>query len=289
MIAAKKTFGLIVPTLNPGSGWNSWLAGLRKQAVQPQFVLVVDSSSDPGQMTIPEQCGFELISIPRQAFNHGATRQYAFESIPAPVDILVYMTQDAVLTDEMGLAHLLSAFENPAIAAAYGRQLPCSTADAFAAHARLFNYGPESHTKCLNDRRRMGIKTCFLSNSFAAYRCSDLKAVGGFPVTDFGEDMLVAARLLLNQRSLAYVAEACVEHSHDYSIIEEFSRYQTIGRFHARNRWLLQNFGAPTDEGLRFIRSEFHYLLQSRPHLAPLSGIRTLAKYIGYRLGRLAG
>lgn len=285
----RMTFGLIVPTLNPGLVWNTWLAGLEKQILRPEFIMVVDSSSDPDQVKIPEQRGFQLVSIPRYAFNHGATRQYAFECIPSPVEILVYMTQDAILTDEMVLTNLLSAFENPKIAAAYGRQLPCTVADPFAAHARLFNYGTESHIKSLTDRKRMGIKTCFLSNSFAAYRCSDLKAVGGFPITDFGEDMLVAARLILNQRSLAYVAEACVEHSHNYSIIDEFTRYQTIGRFHARNRWLLQSFGAPTKEGIRFIRSEFDYLLQNSPHSAPLSGIRTLAKYIGYWIGRLTG
>lgn len=279
------SFALIVPTLNPGPIWSKWWSALQRQTVSPARVLVVDSSSDEGLPELPDAPDIELITIPRDRFNHGATRQEAFEQVRAQVEIVVFMTQDAVLADSLSLENLMDVFKDATIATAYGRQLPHPDAGPLAAHARLFNYGAHSAVKQLTDRGHLGIKTCFLSNSFAAYRCRDLEAVGGFPTTDFGEDMLVAAQLLLAGRQIAYVADACVYHSHDYSIVEEFGRYRATGQFHARHPWLLKAFGGATGEGLRYVKSEMTHLLKCAPHLLPMAGIRTLVKWMAYQLG----
>lgn len=279
-------FGLVVPTLNPGPRWADWLQALQRQSVQPRRVLVVDSNSEDGQLSLPEDSRYKLIKMDRDSFNHGGTRQIAFEQLSGQTDVMVMMTQDAVLADDGSLEALLSTFEDESVAAAYGRQLPHPEAGPFAANARLFNYGSTSEIRRLADRDRLGIKTCFFSNSFAAYRCRDLEAVGGFPTTDFGEDMWVAARLLLNQRHIAYVADACVYHSHDYSVKEEFDRYFATGRFHTQHPWLLSEFGGATREGRRFVWSEMAYLMRHAPHLLPAAGIRTLMKYSAYQLGR---
>lgn len=279
-------FALVVPTLNPGPEWSTWLAALQRQTAKPKPLLIIDSSSDQGPTLPPRQDGYELITVPRESFDHGATRQQAFESLQDRVAIVAFMTQDAILSDPTALQRLISAFDDPTIAAAYGRQHPHPGAGPIAAHARLFNYGPSSIVKQLTDRDRLGLKTCFLSNSFAAYRSLDLAAIGGFPATHFGEDMLVAARLLLQHRHIAYVADASVYHSHDYTLKEEFLRYHATGRLHAQHPWLLQAFGGVTGEGTQFVLSEIRYLLKHAPHLLPAAGLRTLAKYAGYRSGR---
>lgn len=276
---------LIVPTFNPGDRWGEWLEALHRQSVTPSRVLIVDSDSDDGHLSIPDDPRFECQHIARSTFNHGGTRQQAFERIAEKVEVVVMMTQDAVLADERSLETLLAAFDDDSVAAAYGRQLPHPDADPFAAHARLFNYGFTSEIRRLADRTRLGIKTCFLSNSFGAYRCQDLKSVGGFPITQFGEDMWVAARLLLNQRKIAYVAEARVHHSHDYTIQEEFWRYHTTGRFHAQYPWLLNEFGDTNGEGRRFVFSEMAYLVRHAPHLLPEAALRTVVKFSAYQMG----
>jgi rhamnosyltransferase len=73
--------------------------------------------------------------------------------------------------------------------------------------------------------------------------------------------MSVAARLLMAGKRVAYVAEACVHHSHNYSLVQEFRRYFDTGVFHARSPWLLQEFGTANSEGLRFVRSEISFLM----------------------------
>ncbi len=127
-----------------------------------------------------------------------------------------------------------------------------------------------------------------MSNSFAAYRVADLQAVGGFPSSVIlGEDMSVAARLLMAGKTVAYVADACAHHSHNYSVLQEFRRYFDTGVFHARSPWLLAEFGSAGGEGLRFVRSELAYLWRQAPWWIPSALVRTAAKLIGYRLGRL--
>src|SRR5690606_14292364 len=97
----------------------------------------------------------------------------------APEDIYVFLTQDAILQHPNAIDTLLAAFENPQVALAYGRQLPHKDANPIAAHARAFNYGPTPHVVGREDSARMGIKTVFVSNSFAAYRAAVFNVLGG--------------------------------------------------------------------------------------------------------------
>lgn len=250
--------------------------------------LVVDSSSIDGTDFTSLPMGFSCIRIEAADFNHGGTRNLALSHLPAGTDVAVFMTQDAFLADPHALSRLVAVFDDPSVACAYGRQLPHADASPVAAHARLFNYPDDSRTVSLVDKAQLGLKACFLSNSFAAYRVADLQAVGGFPSSVIlGEDMTVAARLLMAGKCVAYVAEACVHHSHNYSVMQEFRRYFDTGVFHARSPWLLQTFGSAGGEGLRFVRSELAYLWRHAPAWIPSAMVRTVAKLAGYRLGRL--
>lgn len=155
------------------------------------------------------------------------------------------------------------------------------------AHARLFNYPDRSDVRSYEDRRRLGIKACFFSDSFAAYRVRALQEVGGFPERAIvGEDVVVAAKLLKAGWKIAYVADACVYHSHDLTPLQEMQRYFDVGVFHARESWILREFGEPEGEGLRFLRSELKYLWEHAPWLIPESFLRAGLKYVGYRMGR---
>jgi rhamnosyltransferase len=142
--------------------------------------------------------------------------------------------------------------------------------------------------RSLASRAQLGIKAVFLSNSLAAYRRSALMCVGGFPTNViFGEDMLTAARLLLAGYKVAYVAEACVYHSHSYTMVQEFKRYFDIGVLHCREPWLLDEFGQATGEGKRFVLSELRYLQEQDAWQIPSALVRTGIKFLGYRLGRM--
>jgi len=279
--------GLIVPTLNAGSLWESWLKAFEQQTRKPDCLLVIDSSSSDDTVALARAQGFDVQVIPKSEFNHGGTRQLGV-NVLSEVDIVVFLTQDALLASPDAIERLLAAFDDERIGAAYGRQFPHRDAGAIAAHARLFNYPAKSQLRSLEDRTRFGIKTVFISNSFAAYRRKTLMQVGGFPVdTIMNEDTYVAGKMLMSGWKIAYCADAQVFHSHDYSFLDEFKRYFDIGVFHSHTAWLQQSFGGASGEGLRFVISEMRYLMKHTPFLIPSAILRTWLKWHGYKLGSL--
>ena len=157
--------------------------------------------------------GARVEVIEPASFNHGGTRRWASQQVEA--DALIYLTQDAIPASPDSFANLLDELYAEAdIGVAYGRQLPHPGAGLLGAQARRFNYPPESRSKRLADASELGIKTCFSSDSFSAYRSDALAAVGGFPEDVIGsEDAYVAARLLQAGYAVRYAASAEVYHS----------------------------------------------------------------------------
>lgn len=278
---------IIVPVRNGGIRWHEGAHALRTALPDPSLVAVVDSRSTDGSDRVAIECGFALERIDPSAFNHGATRQWAIDRFCAGRTFAIFLTHDAVLEEPDGLRTLLSSFSDPSVGAAYGRQVPHHGAGPFETHMALFNYGSASETRSLADASRLGIKTAYLSNSFAAYRLEALRACGGFPShLILGEDTCVAVRMLLAGWKISYCAQAQVRHSHGYTIAQEIRRYFDFGVMHTQLPELMQNFGAAEGEGARFVLSELRYCAVNAPMALPLCPARNAAKYIGYRLGR---
>ena len=276
---------LVVPTLNAGESFAEWLEALKWQSFVPERLLLIDSSSNDNTVETARAAGFDIHIISRAEFNHGGTRQRSVE-ILAGYDLIVFMTQDAVLADRDSIANLLKWFDDPKVGAAYGRQLPRRHAEPIEAHARLFNYPHHTEIKGKDDIPRLGIKTAFISNSFAAYRREVLLAAGGFPShTIQNEDTYTASRMILQGWKVAYVSDATVYHSHPFRICEEFRRYFDIGVFHARAPWIRREFGHAGGEGLKYVKSELTFLLHNRPVAIPSAMVRTAAKLVGFKLG----
>jgi len=278
---------IIVPVRNGGARWREAAAALECAVDDPGKVTVVDSESTDGSDSVARACGFRVHRVDVRTFNHGRTRQEAVDRFCATDRIVVFLTQDAILESAASLAALVGALAAPETGAAYGRQLPHERARPFEAHAALFNYRPVSETRTIEDAARIGIKAAFFSNSFAAYRVAALKRCGGFPAhLILGEDAYVAMRMLTMGWRIRYCADARARHSHAYSVAEEMRRYFDFGVMHAQIPELIERFGAPEGEGMRFVASELGYIARSAPWLLPEVLFRNAAKYGGYRLGR---
>jgi rhamnosyltransferase len=279
--------GLVIPTLNAGPRWTACLAAIAEQSLRPERLLVVDSASTDQTAATARSAGFEVIGIARSDFNHGGTRQWAAEYL-ADCDVIVFMTQDALLGSKQSLSEMVACFGDPAVAVCCGRQLPHHGASGIEAHSRLFNYGDRTIQKSLAIAHELGPKVFFCSNSFAAYRRSTLIALGGFRRDlILGEDMEFAARAVQSGNVNMYCATALAYHSHDYSVRQLLARYFDIGVFDEKHAWMRESFGSHRGEGLRFIVSEFRYLAANAPREIPRAIVGTGAKYFGYRLGRI--
>lgn len=279
------SYSLIVPTLNGGSSWRRAAAAIASQRPNPARILVIDSGSEDDTVDIAHKHNFEVLSIDKADFDHGGTRQWGVDQLNE--EIVVFLTQDAILLDQGCAEKLVSHFDNPKIGAAYGRQIASSRASVIEQHARAYNYPAEPMIKSKDSIPRLGIKAAFCSNSFAAYRISTLLDVGGFPDhTLFAEDMLVAAKLILAGYSIAYEAGARCEHWHHYSVMQEFRRAFDIGVFHHRESWILEEFGSAGGEGGSLILTGLRKIAADNVRELPVAVMKYLAKVAGYTAGR---
>ena len=277
---------VVVPTFNAGTAFYKFCEMLQAQTANIEKVIVVDSSSADRTAETARQAGFFVKTIDKKEFGHGKTRQMALETVKT--DVVCFLTQDALLKDETSVDTLVSfLMQDNKLGAVYGRQLPYPHTGPLGRFARYFNYPEKSFINGFADKKNKGFKTAFLSDSFAAYKKSILLEVGGFPLySSFGEDSYVAARMLTAGYKTGYCAEAAVYHSHDFSLGQEWKRSREIKKFHDAEPWLLQTFGKPEGEGVKFVMNQFQWLIdQGYWYMIPSAVLHNAVKFIGYKMG----
>jgi rhamnosyltransferase len=287
MNSKRQTISVIIPTLNGEQTLVRFFEALKNQTLQPDEIVVGDSCSDDATVAICAENGAAVITIAREEFDHGGTRTLLAQK--AKGEVVVFFTQDAILAEPDGIERLVQPLlQSDLIACSYGRQLPSKGAGPIAAHLREFNYPPESSVRNFSDRMRYGLKTVFISNSFAAYKKEPLESVGYFKNgLIFGEDTCTLGRLLLKGYQVAYISDAAVYHSHNYTMGEEFKRSFDIGVLHRSESWLGDTYGRAEGIGTDYIRSVFFTLWRDKKYFLMVDCIiRTLCKFTGYKLGK---
>ncbi len=280
---------VIIPTLNAQDSIKELITRLQSQDIIPTDIIIIDSSSVDKTLEIAKRFNnVKSIVISRKAFNHGKTRNLA--AMEACGEILMFMTQDALPVNNKLIRNLTEPLKNPEIAATFGRHIPKQDASLPEIFARQFNYPSEGFIKGREDIQKFGIKTFFLSNACSAYRKEPFFEVGMFPQdVKANEDMLITAKLILRGYKVAYVPEAMIIHSHKYSLLKQFKRYYNIGASFKNREWIL-NYARPEKEGLRLIKTQLIFIIKQRKYQwIPYILMESLTKYIGFRIGFIAG
>lgn len=228
----------------------------------------------------------EIHHLSEKEFDHGRTRAKAVQYSKS--DIFVCMTQDAIPVDDQLIGQLVKALigqEN--VAVAYARQLPLPDCREIERYTRGFNYPEQSLVKSAADVDRLGIKTFFCSNVCAAYNREIYETIGGFvKKAIFNEDMVYAGHAVAAGYSIAYTAEAKVNHSHNYTCMQQFHRNFDLGVSQADHPEVF-NVVSSENEGVKLVKSTIKHLEQTKkwlqiPYLILSSGY----KLIGYQLGK---
>ncbi len=242
-IPYRNTTTVVIPTHNAEQSFAELLNSLQTQTLKPTQIIVVDSESTDKTPELAGGRNCKVITIKRSDFDHGTTRNLAVSNIQS--EFVVFLTQDAIPVDEYMIAELVKPLQTDSnIAICYGRQLPRPGAGPLECLAREFNYPPQSVLKTRYDIETLGLKTFFCSNTCSAIRCSVFNKLGGFKNNVIvNEDMLFAAKAVLQDYSVYYSATAKVYHSHPFNLAQTFKRYFNIGRFFADNKWLLKYAG----------------------------------------------
>ena len=285
--AENMEFDIIIPTYKPDERLELLLERLARQTCQPRHILLVNTEERFWRPLPPklETARVKVLHIGKREFDHGGTRRRMAER--SETEFFVCMTQDALPADRQLLEHLLAAFEDATVGAAYARQLAGEEAGVIERYTRQFNYPEESRVKRKQDEAELGIKTWFCSDVCAAYRKSAYVEAGGFvPHTIFNEDMLMAEKLIRLGYGVAYQAEAKVWHSHRYTCKQQFQRNFDLGVSHRQYREVFGRVSSES-EGIKMVKKTALYLLQNKKaYLLPELVIQSAAKLLGYQAGK---
>lgn len=289
---AKKPFDysvdVIIPTYHSDDKLDKLLKMLYKQTVVPDRVIILHTQDYEGEkQPLPEIEGSNITVVPisKKDFDHGGSRKYGASLSDA--DILLFMTQDAVPADEFLIEKLLEPYEDSSVAASYARQLPAPNCNLIERYTRNFNYPKKSRIKSREDIEELGIKTIFCSNVCASYRNSIYQSLGGFvEKTIFNEDMIMAAKIIEADFRIAYVAEAKVIHSHNYTYLQQFTRNFDLGVSHKQYEEVFKNYKSEA-EGIKLVKKTLDYLIEKKlyNHIADLI-LTSGFKFLGYQLGK---
>lgn len=282
---------VVVPTYKPDQKFLTLIERLEGQTVKPERIIVMNTEQKYYDRLIygshfqDKYKDVEVCHISKREFDHGRTRHMAMKRTQG--DFVLFMTQDAVPVDDRLIEQLLLSFQDDKVAVAYARQLPSKDCGMIESYTRDFNYPAVSMVKSSEDLETLGIKTYFCSNVCAMYRKSAYEELGGFVRhTIFNEDMIFAAAVIKSGCKIAYVAEAQVNHSHNYTNMEQLKRNFDLGVSQADHPEIFAGISSGA-EGKRLVKQTAEYLRKSgnRKLIGKLY-IQSGCKYAGYLLGK---
>ncbi len=282
---------LVVPVYRPDEKFERLIEKIGDQTVKPDKIFLMQTliGDDEADEKLTEKLlaipNAVVTTLPRATYDHGGTRNKGASMSEAA--FVLFMTQDAVPTDEHLIENLMKAMEDEEIATAYARQLPNDEVGPIETYTREFNYPPESRIKSKEDIGVLGIKTYFCSNVCALYRHAVYDELGGFVRhTIFNEDSIMAAGTIGAGHKIAYVAEATVVHAHKYTYRQQLSRNFDLAVSQRQYREIFD--AVPSEsEGKRLVKMTVKHLMKTgRWYLLPDLVFQSGFKYMGYFLGK---
>ncbi len=279
---ARPQIGVVIVTHQARQHLAHCLPPLLRSPLRPR-ILVVNSSSNDGTVELAREMGVETLTVARQAFNHGLTREMARHRVGT--EIVVMLSPDAYPQHDDFIERLTAPLLQGKAAVAYGRQIAGQGAGLLERIGRDFNYPSESHVRSRDDAARFGSYLRFCSNACAAWSSRALDMVGGFKPTLVSEETIAVAELLARGERVAYVAEAVVEHTHRYNLAGAFRRQFDIGYSRRVYDWLLLVGEGDQIRGRRLAARLMHEAWHDAPAQLPRILAQLAASWLGYRAG----
>jgi glycosyltransferase involved in cell wall biosynthesis len=288
---------IVVPTRNGADTLPALLDAIARQRVEfPIEKIAVDSASTDGTLELLRGRVDHLITIDRNGFNHGLTRNIGIER--ASGDFIVLIVQDAMPADDTWLERLTAPLvADVRLAGTFARQVPRPDASAIARHYldQWTASSPNGRTSEIESRTafellspRERFEHCVFDNVCSCIRRS-VWLRQPFVATSIAEDLEWAKEVLLTGYRLAYVPEAVVIHSHDRS-----ARYELLRTYLLHQR-LYELFGLRTIPSLgalsRAVGSSLAVHLRLVNHAGGVKGTRAraLALALAWPLGQYLG
>lgn len=196
--------------------------------------ILTESNDDTEKIMINNNIPFKKIK--KGDFSHSLTRER--EAMTKNKDIIVFVTQDAEITDDLWLYNLIKPILEKEADATYSRQI--TKYNNIEKYTREKNYPDYSFIKSKRNIKDWGLSTFFYSNVSSAVKKDVFVKLKGFDgkKLSISEDMYFAYKLITRGYKIKYCSDSIVYHSHDFSLKELYNRYLLTGIFFRENSYL---------------------------------------------------
>mgnify|MGYP002541015700 CR=1 FL=1 len=256
---------------------------MQKKVKINKIKYVLTESEDNTEKYLKNQ-NIEYKKITKNEFSHSLVREQ--EAMESDSDIIVFVTQDVVIDDELWLYNLTKDIGKDGIVATYSRQV--TKYNNIEKYTREANYPAQSKIVSQNDIPKLGLKTFFFSDASSAIDTNIFKKLNGYDGKNLpiSEDMYIAYKIITNGYKIKYCAESVVHHSHNFTLKEVYDRYKLTGKFFKENSYL-DNYGTNKSGGglakyvlKRALQDKnFKVLLRFLPDMG--------ARFIGMKVGKM--
>lgn len=226
------TVSVAIPVRDGGALLAATLAALTRQSVEHEL-LVCDSGSLDGSKSLARSHGARVLEIAPARFNHGGTRNLLMSE--ARGECVALLTQDAEPADERWLERLLGGFElGRDVGIVYGPYRARAGASA-AVRIELERWfgslspdGTPQLERLAERERALPVQQLLGRRGFFtdANACIARAAWERLPFREvpYAEDRVLAIDMLRAGYAKAFVPDAAVLHSHDYTSLEQLRR-----------------------------------------------------------------
>jgi rhamnosyltransferase len=291
---------VVIPVRDGAGVLDQTLAAVRAQKLSPDRpveLLVCDSGSRDGTIAIARNYGAEVIEIAPASFSHGLTRNLLMQRSAG--DRVAFLTQDSVPADDRWLARLLDGFGlSDDVALRFGPYRPRPDASPmvtrelsewFASFSpdgspRVDRLGPEERR--IPARALLGARGYFTDANGCIARAAWAEVP--FRHVPYAEDHVLALDMMRAGYAKAFLPDAAVIHSHDYSA------WQWLRRSFDEGRALREVYGFAEPCQPRTVVLKVWGLVGadwrwSQAQSVPSPPLPALARSLGFHAARTAG
>ena len=115
------TFNIVILTLNSANKISKLLPLIKKQTVQPDEILIIDSDSSDNTRGLAKTFGGRVIKIKRNEFDHGGTRTLGGGFSNS--EVIIYLTDDVLPADDNVFLNLMGCHPSYALKNGVGERL----------------------------------------------------------------------------------------------------------------------------------------------------------------------
>jgi rhamnosyltransferase len=223
---------IVIPTYNGGLLFQECLEAIYSQCVDFLFeVVVIDSGSTDGTVSIAKSFPVRLHEIDQKEFNHGLTRNKGIALSTG--DFVVLLCQDAIPTNADWLKALVAPFlDDVLVAGVYTRQIPREDANVLTKrHLNRWLTGrTERDVKHITNWAEYENLPPLQKYMFCNFDdvCSCIRRTVWEKIpyewAVFAEDLEWSKKVLEAGYKIVYEPRAAVIHSHNRSVMYEYGR-----------------------------------------------------------------